>query len=106
MAQQLPVKSVVESKRSWFNYGSIFALGITAILADEEFVALVKEILGIKGAFAIMIVGALVNQYLAQTSTYRPVFKTPRNAHLENLKKLEIDESQADDTYGLTNIKP
>jgi hypothetical protein len=99
----MQVKSVLESKRSWFNYGSILALGVTALLADAEFVAMIKDTLGVKGTIGMMIVGALVNQYLAQTSTKRPTFKTPRNAHLENLRKLEDEQTQADDTY---SIKP
>lgn len=102
----METKSVLQSKRSWFNYGSILALGATALLADAQFVAEIKETLGIKGTIGLMIIGALVNQYLAQTSTERPTFELPKTPHQKNLEKLEVDENQSDDTYGINATKP
>lgn len=96
----METKSVLQSKRSWFNYGSIIALGITALIADEQFSAVIKETLGMKGVIGMMVVGAMVNQYLAQTSTYRPTFELPKKkpTHADRLDMLD-PAKQADDNY-------
>ena len=104
----MQTKSVLQSKRSWFNYGSAIALGLTALLADEAFSAMISDSLGIKGVVGMMIVGAVVNHYLAQTSTKRPTFQMPKkkpkppSGVRSNLDVLD-ESSQADDNYGITH---
>lgn len=93
----METKSVLQSKRSWFNYGSIIALAIVALVADEEFAGAIKEHFGFKGAIGLMVLGAVVNQFLAQTSTKRPTFELPKKKPKSNLSIL--DENQADDDY-------
>lgn len=99
----METKSVLQSKRSWFNYGSIIALGVTALLADEAFTAMVSDTLGIKGAVGMMVVGAIVNQYLAQTSNRRPTFQMPKKKEPTNEDRLNMldPEKQADDNYSI-----
>ena len=103
----METKSVLQSKRSWFNYGSAIALGITALLADEAFSAMISDTLGIKGVVGMMIAGAIVNQYLAQTSTKRPTFQMPKkkpkarsepSSAKSNLDILD-EPSEADDDF-------
>ena len=74
----MPTKSVLESKRSWLNYGSILILALTSVFADKEFTAIISETLGVKGIIGVMILGAILNQFLAQTSTKRPTFRMPK----------------------------
>ena len=95
----METKSVLQSKRSWFNYGSIIALGITAVLADEQFASAVKDELGFKGTIGIMVIGAIVNQFLTQTSTYRPTFELPKKKEKTIVEKHEEILNQSDDNY-------
>ena len=90
----METKSVLESKRSWLNYGSIVALALTGLIADEAFKSMVMELLGAKGIIGLMIAGAVLNQFLTQTSDKRPEFRLPKS----NLKVLD-EPSQSDDYY-------
>ena len=96
----MQTKSILQSKRSWFNYGSMIALGVTALIADEQFASMVKENLGLKGVIGMMVVGAIVNQYLAQTSTYRPTFELPKKKKELNA----VDQALKDDSDELMGI--
>ena len=103
----METKSVLESKRSWLNYVSIIVLGLTAAFADPEFQTIIKETLGFKGVIGLMIGGAILNQFLIQTSTTRPTFQLPKKkekakpTHKDRLDMLDPDkvEKQADDDY-------
>lgn len=74
----METKSILESRRSWLNYGSIIAIALTAMLADDSFKEAIKDLLGAKGAVGMMIIGAFLNQYLTQTSDERPAFQMPK----------------------------
>ena len=87
----MKTKSVLQSKRSWLNYGSIVALALTAVFADESFRAMIVELLGTKGIIGMMIVGAVANQFLTQTSNQRPTFELPKK-NLDVLIPQEGDE--------------
>ena len=88
----METKSVLESRRSWFNYGSILAIALTAIIADEGFKDAIKDLFGAKGAVMLMVAGALVNQYLTQTSDERPTFQLPKKKKPEDQTIVEKHE--------------
>ena len=90
----METKSILQSKRSWLNYGSVIALALTGLIADEAFKSMVIDILGAKGIIILMIVGAVLNQFLTQTSDKVPKFQMPKS----NLDVLD-EPSQADDYY-------
>ena len=92
----METKSILESKRSWLNYGTVIGLALASLFTDEAFKAVIMEMLGAKGVILLMVAGAIVNQFLTQTSTKKPEFRLP--AKKNNLDILN-DESQADDDY-------
>ena len=89
----METKSILQSKRSWLNYGSIVALALTGLIADEAFKSMVMELLGAKGIIVLMIAGAVLNQFLTQTSDKVPKFQMPKS----NLEVLDTP-SQSDYT--------
>ena len=92
----METKSVLQSKRSWLNYGSIVALALTGLIADEAFKSMVMELLGAKGIIGLMIAGAVLNQFLTQTSDKTPKFQMPKKK--SNLDILN-EPNQSDDYY-------
>lgn len=94
----MQTKSVLESKRSWLNYGTVVALALTSLFADEAFKVVVIELLGTKGVIGLMIGGALLNQFLTQTSDKRPEFRLPKKKSENNLDIL--DEPNQSDVGG------
>ena len=94
----METKSILVSKRSWLNYGTIIGLALASLFTDEAFKALVMNMLGAKGVIFLMVGGALINQFLTQTSTKKPEFRLPEKKKKSNLDILN-DESQADDDY-------
>ena len=81
----METKSILQSKRSWLNYSSIIVLALTALLADKEFTSMITDILGVKGIIGMMVLGAILNQFLTQISDERPTFQMPkrRKSNLE-----------------------
>ena len=90
----METKSILESRRSWLNYGSVIALALTGLIADDAFKSMVIELLGAKGIIILMIIGAVLNQFLTQTSDKVPKFQMPKS----NLDILD-EPSQSDDYY-------
>ena len=90
----METKSILQSKRSWLNYGSVIALALTGLISDDAFKSMVIELLGAKGIIILMIAGAVLNQFLTQTSNKVPKFQMPKS----NLDILD-EPSQADDDY-------
>ena len=89
----METKSVLQSKRAWLNYGTVIALALTSLFADEAFKAMVVELLGAKGVIGLMIAGALLNQFLTQTSDKKPEFRMPN--HKDRLDKLDEHEEES-----------
>ena len=84
------MKRAVESKSIWFYTLSIIVTVGTALLADENFKDLLGDNIGyVTGLMAVVGIGL-------RLVTTRPIGK-------ENLKVLEVDENQSDDTYGINN---
>ena len=94
----METKSILQSKRSWLNYGSIIALALTGLIADDAFKSMVIELLGAKGIIILMIIGAVLNQFLTQTSDKVPKFQMPEKKPKSNLEVLD-EPSQSDDYY-------
>ena len=90
----METKSILQSKRSWLNYGSVIALALTGLISDDAFKSMVIELLGAKGIIILMIIGAVLNQFLTQTSDKVPKFQMPKS----NLDILD-EPNQADDYY-------
>ncbi len=94
----METKSILESRRSWLNYGSIIALGLTAAFADANFKSMISETFGIYGAICIMALGAILNQYLIQTSDTRPTFQMPKKNKMNPLEEaLKQDDDDIKD---------
>ena len=92
----METKSILQSKRSWLNYSSIIALALAGLIADEAFKSMVIELLGAKGIIILMIIGAVLNQYLTQVSDKVPKFQMPKKKK-SNLEVLDTP-SQSDIT--------
>ena len=95
----METKSILVSKRSWLNYGTIIGLALASLFTDEAFKALVMNMLGAKGVIFLMVGGALINQFLTQTSTKKPEFRLPEKKKPKSNLDILNNESQADDDY-------
>ena len=89
----METKSILESKRSWLNYGTVIGLALASLFTDEAFKAIVMDMLGAKGVIFLMVGGAIINQFLTQTSTKKPEFRLPNKKREPTLTPHQADDS-------------